>query len=182
MTQDAIPCQTAASAESAGADPRIAVAEMWLCMLGGLREIARRFSRFLVHEVMPYRRSPQAPFLALRYCGNPMAAFRRVLRTLRFAAVLSLKIETQIAAWKAGAPFDLESFLSKAPRVNPRAKSGRDADRGEEDLEERENLYEYENLEERGFPGRKVKVSSDGDQPPRKIKRKPDTRPSSGAR
>jgi hypothetical protein len=138
-------------------DPRIAVAEMWLCMLGGLMEVATRFSRFLVHQAMPFRREPKTPFLALRFSGDPIAAFKRVVRTARFAAVLYRKIEKQIAAWRAGEPFDLEAFLAEAPRIGARAKSGRDAaasgkeDREEdyEDLEEWEDLYEVENLIER---------------------------------
>lgn len=74
--------------EFAGPDPRIAVAETWLCMLGGLMEVAKRFSRFLVREIMPFGPAPTAPFLALRFSGDPAAVFKRVLRAGRFAAVL----------------------------------------------------------------------------------------------
>jgi hypothetical protein len=154
----AAPAAPSHSAEPQTADPRIAAAEMWLCMLGGLMEVAKRFSRFLIHQATPYGPGPKAPFLALRLSGDPVAAFRRVLRTARFAAVLYLKIQKQIAAWKAGAPFDLDAFLAEAPRITARAKSGRDAadsdtedweDEDWEDLEEWENLYEVENLVER---------------------------------
>jgi len=130
-------------------DPRIAVAEMWLCMLGGLMEVAKRFSRFLIHQAMPFGPGPKAPFLALRFSGDPGSALKRVLRTGKFAAVLYLKIQKQIAAWRAGAPFDLDAFLAEAPRITARAKSGRDAAEGYEDLEELEDLYEVENLIER---------------------------------
>jgi hypothetical protein len=158
MTLDADIIEHPAPAQPHAADPRIAVAEMWLCMLGGLMEVARRFSRYLVYKIMPFGAGPKAPFLALRFSGDPAAVFKRVLRTARFAAVLYLKIQKQIAAWKAGAPFDLEAFLAEAPRIGGRAKSGRDAAdsdgedwEGEEweDLEEWENLYESENLVER---------------------------------
>jgi len=139
-------------------DPRIAVAQTWLCMLGGLMEVATRFSRYLFHEMMPFRPGPKAPFLALRFSGDPAAALKRVMRAARFAAVLYMKIQKQIAAWKAGVPFDLDAFLAEAPRIVRRAKAGRDAvdsdteDWDEEewgDLEEWENWDESENLVER---------------------------------
>jgi len=140
-----------ASAEPHADDARIAVAEMWLCMLGALMEVARRFCRYLVHRAMPFGLGPKAPYLALRFSGDPAAVFKRVLRIARFAAVLYLKIQTQIAAWKAGAPFDLDAFLAEAPRITRRAKSGRDA--ADSDLEawadeEWEYLAEWESLHE----------------------------------
>jgi len=172
MTLVADITEHSAPAEPVVPDPRIAVAETWLCMLGALMAAAKRFSRFLIHEAMPYRPTPKAPFLALRFSGDPMAALKRVVRAARFAAVLYVKIQKQIAAWKAGVPFDLDAFLAEAPRISARAKSGRDAaamdqedgdqDDGDEedgdeedweeeeweDLEDRENLYESENLVE----------------------------------
>jgi hypothetical protein len=162
-------------AECAGPDPRIAVAETWLCMLGGLMEVAKRFSRFLVREIMPFGPAPTAPFLALRFSGDPAAVFKRVLRAGRFAAVLYLKIQKQIAAWKAGAPFDLDAFLAEAPRITARAKSGREAatsDKGDwqgeewEDLEEWETLCESENLVEREAPERFDFLDGPGSQSP----------------
>jgi hypothetical protein len=147
------------SAEPNADDPRIAVAEMWLCMLGGLMEVARRFSRYLMHRMIPFGAGPKAPFLALRVSGDPAAVLKRVMLTARFAAVLYLKVQKQIAAWKAGEPFDLDAFLAAAPRIGARAKSGRDADESEEgedygDFEEWEDLYEVENLVERERPER----------------------------
>jgi len=156
MTLDAHIIEHPAPAEPA-ADPRIAVAEMWLCMLGGLMEVARRFSRFLVHEMMPFGVGPKTPFLAFRYSGDPKAAFKRVARIARFAAVLYLMIQSQIAAWKAGEPFDLDAFIAQTPAVKALSKRGRDAAAGDEeefeeledweDLEEFENLVEYESFE-----------------------------------
>jgi hypothetical protein len=146
------------SAEPNADDLRIAVAEMWLCMLGGLMEVARRFSRYLMHRMIPFGAGPKAPFLALRVSGDPAAVLKRVMLTARFAAVLYLKVQKQIAAWKAGEPFDLDAFLAAAPRIATRAKSGRDADESEEedyeDFEEWEDLYEVENLVERERPER----------------------------
>jgi hypothetical protein len=138
-------------------DPRIAVAEMWLCMLGGLREIAKRFSRFLVYEIMPFGPCPNGRVLAFRGERDPVAAMKRVTRALRFAAVLYLKIQEQIAAWKAGVPFDLDRFLAEAPPVSARAKSRAgtaDSDEEDWDEEEYENLDEFENLVEREAPER----------------------------
>jgi hypothetical protein len=137
---------------AAAPDPRIAAAEMWLCMVGALREIARRFSRFLVHEIMPFGPGPKAPYLAFRFRGDPVAAMKRVTRIARFAAILAMKIEQQIAAWRAGAPFDLEAFISQAPRVSARAKSGADALDDDEDAWE--DLDEWENFDERESPER----------------------------
>jgi hypothetical protein len=141
-----------ASAQPHAADPRIAVAEMWLCMLGGLIEVATRFTRFLVHEVMPFGPGPKRPYLAMRYCGQPVAALKRVARIARFAAVLYLKIKTQIAAWKAGEPFDLDAFIAQTPAVKALSKRGRDAGTSDEDefeeLEDWEDLEEFETLPE----------------------------------
>jgi len=119
--------------------------------------VARRFTRFLGHHTMSFGAGPKTPFLALRFSGDPVAALKRVLRTGKFAAVLYVKIQKQIAALRAGAPFDLEAFLAEAPRIGARAKSDRDAaasdkEDGEEDyedLEEWEDLNEVENLVER---------------------------------
>jgi hypothetical protein len=157
MTLDADIIEHQAPVDPAVVDPRIAVAEMWLCMLGGLMEVARRFTRFLVHEAMPFRARPKTPYLALRYSGEPMAAFKRVTRIARFAAVLYLKIQAQIAAWKAGEPFDLDAFIAGTPAVKALSKRGRDAAAGDEEefeeledweeLEEFENLVEYESFE-----------------------------------
>jgi hypothetical protein len=121
-------------------------------MLGGLMEVATRFSRFLLHEIMPTGAEPKRPYLAFRFSGNPVAALKRVTRAARSAAILYMKIQKQIAAWKAGEPFDLGAFLAEAPRLNARSKIGLDgADRDEEDwedLEELEDLEEFENLVE----------------------------------
>jgi hypothetical protein len=138
-------------------DPRIAAAEMWLCMLGGLREIAKRFSRFLAYEIMPFGPCPNGRVLAFRAERDPVAAMKRVTRALRFAAILYLKIQKQIAAWKAGVPFDLDAFILEAPRMNARSKSRAAAAEGDEpdwDEEEWENYDEVENLVEREAPER----------------------------
>jgi hypothetical protein len=155
MTFNADIVEHEAPAATAAVDPRIAVAETCLCMLGGLMEIATRFSRFLLREIRGCGPAPKAPFLALRFSGNPVAVFKRVMRAARFAAVLYLRIQKQIAALKAGVPFDLDAFLAEAPPITIRAKPRRYAawDKGEEEdweeLVEWENLYEVENYVER---------------------------------
>jgi len=161
MSNDAHIVEPAAPAQGAelhAPDPRIAVAEMWLCMLGGLMEVAKRFSRYLIREMIPYKRGPEGQILALRYSGDPTAAFKRVARIARFAAVLYLKIQAQIAAWKAGEPFDLDAFVARTPAVKALSKRGRDAAAGDEEefeeLEDWEDLEEFENLMERESPER----------------------------
>ena len=152
------PVAPSQGAEPHAADPRIAVAEMWLCMLGGLMEVAKRFCRFLIREMIPYKRGPEGQILALRYSGDPGAAFKRVVRIARFAAFLSLKIQAQIAAWKAGEPFDIDAFLAQTPLPRALSRSRRDANDGDdedlEDFEEWEDLEEFENLMEREAPER----------------------------
>ena len=146
------PAAPALGAEPCAPDPRIAVAQMWLCMLGGLMEVAKRFSRYLIREMIPYKRGSEGQVLALRYSGDPTAAFKRVVRIARFAAVLYLKIKAQIAACKAGEPFDIDAFLAQTPLPRALSRSRRDADDGDdedlEDFEEWEDLDEFENLVE----------------------------------
>jgi hypothetical protein len=159
MTLDAHIIEKPAPAEPHADDPRIAVAEMWLCMLGGLMEVATRFARFLLHEIMPFGAGPRSPFLALRFSGDPITVYRRVVRIARFAAVLCLKIKAQIAAWKAGEPFDIDAFIARTPAAKALSKRGRDAAASDqedseelqdfEDFEEFENLAEYESF--KGF-------------------------------
>jgi len=121
-------------ASAAAADPRIAVAETWLCMLGGLNQIARRFCQFLFREIPGLPHRPGAPIFPFRFFGDPRAAFSRVNRALRFIRLVARKIETELAALRAGAPLGPDAFLSRAAPD----------EEGREDLEERENLIERE--------------------------------------
>jgi hypothetical protein len=141
-----------APAEPAADDPRIARAEMWLCMLGGLREVARRFSRFLLWEIMPHRAWTKGPALAFAFFFDPVPAFKRVALAASFAAELCLKIEREIAAFRAGEPFDLDSFLCQEPRANARSQSGLDAAANHE--KDGENLDDFETYMRREPPER----------------------------
>jgi hypothetical protein len=146
-----------ASAEPAAADPRIARAEMWLCMLGALREVARRFGRFLAHEIMPHRAWTEGPALAFAFFFDPVPAFKRVAYAASFAARLCLRIEKEIAAFKAGEPCDFDSFLVQTPRPSARSpsarsKSGLDAAAHHE--KDWENLNDLETYMEREPPER----------------------------
>jgi hypothetical protein len=131
-----------APAEPLAADPRIAVAEVWLCMLGGLVQTAKRLYRFLVHELAPDPHGSKGSIFAERLFGDPITALRRVVRALRFAALLKLKIETEMAALKACLPLGPHAFLSRAFRTRALCKAGREA--AANDQEEGENLVERE--------------------------------------
>jgi hypothetical protein len=61
-------------------------------------------------------------------------------------------VTKEIAALRAGEPFDLDSFLSPTPPPSPLSKSGLDVGAHEED--DWENLNEFENLMERAPPER----------------------------
>ena len=161
MTTDAKIADRPAPADNgqpAAPDPRIARAEMWLCMLGALREVARRFSRFLLWEIMPHRAWSKGPALAFPYFIDPAAAFKRVARVAGFAAQLCLRIEKEIAAFRAGEPFDLDGFLLQRPRPSARSKSGLDAaahhEQDWENLDEFEDYNEFEDYMEREAPER----------------------------
>lgn len=158
MTLDADIIAHPAPAQPAADDPRIARAEMWLCMLGGLREVARRFSRFLLWEIMPHRAWSKGPALAFPFFFDPVPAFKRVACVAGFAAQLCLRIEKEIAAFRAGEPFDLDGFLLQRPRPSARSKSGLDAaahhEQDWENLDEFETYNELEDYMEREAPER----------------------------
>jgi hypothetical protein len=139
-------------------DPRIARAEMWLCMLGGLREVARRFGRFLAHEIMPHRAWTEGPALAFAFLFDPVPAFKRVAYAASFVAQLCQRIEKEIAAFKAGEPCDLDGFLTQAPRPSARSKSDAQAaahhETDWENLDEFEDYNEFEDYMEHEAPER----------------------------
>jgi hypothetical protein len=142
-----------APAQPDAVDPRIARAEMWLCMLGALREVARRFGRFLAHEIMPHRAWTKGPALAFAFFFDPVPAFKRVACAASFAAQLCQRIEKEIAAFRAGEPCDFDSFLVQAPRPSARSKSGAEAaadhESDGENLDEFETYNEFEDYNER---------------------------------
>jgi hypothetical protein len=148
----------AAIIDAPAADPRIARAEMWLCMLGALREVARRFGRFLAHEIMPHRAWTEGPALAFPFFVDPVPAFKRMACVAGFVAQLCLRIEKEIAAFRAGEPCDLDGFLTQTPRRSARSPSGADAaahhEMDWENLEEFEDYNEFEDYMEREAPER----------------------------
>jgi hypothetical protein len=124
-----------APAASPGRDPRIVVAEVWLCMLGGLAEIGVRFASFLAHDFAPSRGGPDGPMLPFRLVGDPVTAFERVARAVRLAVALAFRIETEIAASTGGKPVDPDAFVSPAPRSKAKRMAGlSEAVRGAKDL------------------------------------------------
>jgi len=138
-------------------DSRIAVAEMWLCMLRALSHIARRFSGVFPDEVAPATWGARGPIPIPRAFRDPVAAFCRAGRALRLAFILSMKIADELKALRAGAPLDVNAFLSRAPRAIVLSKADREAaaaDRREDNAEDRENLAEIEVLHEREAPER----------------------------
>jgi hypothetical protein len=104
-------------------DPRIAVREVWICILLGLREIGMRCAAFLAHQVAPSEGGPRRPMMAFRFIGDPGAAFNRVWRAVHLAAALALRIADEIAALRAGKPL---GPVVTAPRAAREAKALRD--------------------------------------------------------
>jgi hypothetical protein len=95
-------------------DRRIAVAEMWLCMLSGLAEIGVRFATFLTNLSVPKDRGPM---LALPFIGDPLRAFARVQRAVCLVLMLMLRIDDEIADLKAGASLRPSAPAAKAVKT-----------------------------------------------------------------
>jgi hypothetical protein len=152
---------TLAAKISAAPDPRIAVGEMWLCMLGGLVQLAKRYHRFLVREITPYPYGLKGPLFALPLLGDPIGAFKRVVRALRFAALLSLKIEKEIAALRASAPLGPHAFLSPPRRARPRLTAGCDAAANDDEAWDADD---WEKVVKREAPGRFAAFADPGER------------------
>jgi hypothetical protein len=105
---------SAHGAELARRDQRIAVAEMWLCMLEGLLDIGMGFFEFLAHRIALDKGGPKRPMMAFRFSGSPIAAFHRVQRGVRLAIALALKIQDEIAALRAGRLSNWDTLAPKA--------------------------------------------------------------------
>jgi len=101
-------------------DQRIAVAEMWLCMLDGLSDIGVRFAEFLTHGITPPKGGPKGPMTLFRFRGDPVVAFLRVWRAVRLAVALAQRIEDDIVALRAGKLPSWAAPATKAPC--PRAR------------------------------------------------------------
>jgi len=121
MNLDADILERPAPTAPPGPDPRIAVAETWLCMLNGLSGIGMRFGEFLAHQIAPEKGGPKGPILVFRLVGDPLNALFRVWRAVRLAVALMLRIQDDIAALRAG---KLPSWPAPAPRPS-RAKTER---------------------------------------------------------
>jgi len=102
-------------AEPLDREQRIAVAEIWLCMLRALAEIGARFVEFLTPKIAPAKGGPRWPMMVSRFVGNPVAAFVRVDRAVRLALLLTMRIEDEIDHLKAGEPLGPESIFRQAP-------------------------------------------------------------------
>jgi hypothetical protein len=114
MNLDADMLEPPAPAQPA-ADPRIAVARMWLCMVDGLVQIATRVIGFIEYELEPCPDGPKGPILALRVFRDPMNAFVRVSRALHLGVALATRIQKEIAALKAGLPLGPNNLFSPTP-------------------------------------------------------------------
>jgi len=138
MTLDTDIIEHSASAQPAAADPRIAVAWMWLCMVDGLSQIATRVISFIAYEIEPCPGGPKGPILALRLFRGPRAAFVRVSRALHLAVALASRIERELAALKAGLPLGPDNLFSPAPPAIKPCKNDREtSDRHQEEARER---------------------------------------------
>jgi hypothetical protein len=158
MTFDADILEHPALALPAAADPRIAVAEMWLCMLGGLRQVAKHFYSFLVREIGPYPNGRKGAIFPFSTFGDPVAAFKHVVRALRFVALLSAKIEKEIAALRAGLPLGPHAFIAKALRNRARREAS--GETAGHNPKERQNLDAAETLAARQSPESRETLSN----------------------
>jgi len=151
MTLDASIFEPPAPAAPAAAEPRIAVAQMWLCMLGGLVQTAERLYGFLVREMAPYPNGPKGSIFAERCFGDTLGAFQRVVRALRFADLLRLKLEKEIAGLRAGLPLGPHAFLSRVFRTRALSKNRRAEEANGQEAWGQEG---WENLAEHEAPAR----------------------------
>ncbi len=117
MNLDADIIERPAPAAPPGPDPRIAVAERWLCILDALAEIGVRFATFIAHRIAPRPDGPKGPILVFRFLGKPIAAFERVARAVRLAVYLAMRIENEIDDLRAGRSPEPGAFVSDAPRA-----------------------------------------------------------------
>jgi hypothetical protein len=104
MTFDADILERPAPAAPPDRHHRIAVAEVSLCIWRVLREIGMRIAASLAHQAAPSEGGPRRPMMAVRFIGDPRAAFNRVSRAVHLAAALALRIADEIAALRAGKP------------------------------------------------------------------------------
>jgi hypothetical protein len=116
MTLDAHIIEKAAPAEPCAPDPRIARAEMWLCMLGWLADLGAWMVSALAHQAAPGMNEPRwsGPWISFPARVDPSVVYERVSRAVRLALALRMKVKTEIAALRAG---KLPSWAAPAREV-----------------------------------------------------------------
>jgi len=117
-------CEPHAPDAPSGLDPRIARAEMWVCMLRGLVQIGLWLIRALNREAGG-KESGQpwpGPRIAFSFGFDPGIASARVLRAISLALMLWARIDDEIAAMRAGTfPSDPAPAPLAAPMGVPEA-------------------------------------------------------------
>jgi hypothetical protein len=153
MTFDADILEHPAPKAPCAADPRIARAEMWLCMLGGLMDMGIWLVRALTRQVAPGLNDPTwtGPRITFPDRCNPITIYGRIARAVRLAVALRMKIMREIADLRAGKPL---SPAPPAPQAMPQQAAPTLA--GEEDVEEVESLEERPELERPEVPLREA--------------------------
>jgi hypothetical protein len=104
MTLDATIFALSDPAERGALDPRIARAEMWLCMLRLLRRIGMWLVRAIAHQIDPDKVGLTwlGPRIVFPLGFDLVTAFERVSRAVRLTGSLELKIRQDIADMRAG--------------------------------------------------------------------------------
>ena len=129
MSMDTTLCEPHAPDAPSGPDPRIARAEMWLCILWGLLNIGMWLAKALTREAGG-KESGQpwpGPRIAFPFAFEPGIAFARVLRAVSLAIMLSARIGDEIAAMRAGkfpsdpAPAPLAAAMGDLPKAGAEA-------------------------------------------------------------
>jgi hypothetical protein len=129
MTLDAHIIEASASAQPRAPDPRIARAEMWICILQGLTQIGLWLARALNREAGGEESGQPwpGPRIAFPFVFNPGIAFARVFRAVCLALMLSARIDDEIAEMRAGrfpsdpAPAPLAAPMGNLPEGNAEA-------------------------------------------------------------
>lgn len=104
MTLNSTLCEHPAPDAACAADPRIARAEAWLCLLSYLMNLGAWLGRALTRQAAPAFDDPEwtGPRVSFPDRCNPIVIFARIARAVRLAMALRLKIEEQIADLQAG--------------------------------------------------------------------------------
>jgi hypothetical protein len=146
-------CEHPAPDAACAADPRIARAETWLCMLSGFLGLGLWLVRALTRQAAPGAHDPKwtGPRVAFPDRGNPITIFGRVARAVRLTIALRLKIEQEIA--------DLLTGKSPSP-IMPASEAPPTDLACDEEIAEVEDIEEVERLQDTKRP----------EAPPREVK------------